>query len=417
MSDLDSSIATLSSDGKVIKWNMMLTELTGYESNEILGKHFRILNSVENLRRKKSEEVLKWALSEGKVYYEDWHVKKDGAHFWASMNVTAIYDNGEKRPTFFLEMRQASQTNQVAEKFRARSAELEKKLGDQTIQLDERTSQLSAKTKQFDVAEALNVSLEGQLGERTSELGFQTSELGERTFQLSSKTKEFNTVETLNKELEAFTYAASHDLRAPLRSIDGYSQILLDEYSDKLDEAGQGFLTRIRINAQKMAQLIDDLIGLSSLTRGELKRSTCDLTAECKLVAAELMRAKPERKVEFFFSDLMQINCDVPLIHVVLENLIGNAFKYTSKIPLAKIEVGFMKMAEGNIYFVKDNGAGFDMEYAHKLFAPFQRLHAVTDFEGNGIGLATVQRIIHRHGGEVWVESEVDKGTTFFFTI
>lgn len=391
-----SSMFTVSHDGKVTQWSSQIAKLTGYKSGDILGKHFRILNSVENLRREKSEEVLRLVLSEGKITYADWHVKKDGSHFWASMEITLLTGKPGHLPTFSIEMLAASQTNQVAEKFRAHSAELERQLGERTAELGEITAQLD---------------------ERTDELGDQTTQLGERTNQLSAKIKEFNTIEALNKELEAFTYAASHDLRAPLRSIDGFGQALLEDYSDKLDEEGQHYLRRIRASAQRMGHLIDDLIGLASLTRVTLKRSPCDLSFEAKKIAIELKRMKPDRKVDFEFPESLMVYCDVPLMRIVLENLLGNAFKYTSKIPLAKIEVGFIKMSDGNIYFVKDNGAGFDMKYAHKLFGPFQRLHAVTDFEGNGIGLATVQRIIHRHGGEVWAESEVDKGTTIFFTI
>jgi PAS domain S-box-containing protein len=220
-----------------------------------------------------------------------------------------------------------------------------------------------------------------------------------------------------NKELEAFSYSVSHDLRAPLRSIDGFSQAALKYYGDKLDAQGQNYLERVCAASQRMAELIEDLLTLSRVTRAEIRRDPVDLSAVARAVAAELTQQAPDRPVEFTIADGLRVNGDERLLRVVLENLLGNAWKFTSKRPLARIELGRSGSGAGAIYFVRDNGAGFDATYADKLFSPFQRLHSAQEFEGTGIGLATVQRIIHRHGGRLWAEGVPDGGATFYFAL
>lgn len=220
-----------------------------------------------------------------------------------------------------------------------------------------------------------------------------------------------------NHELEAFSYSVAHDLRAPLRSIDGFSQALLEDYGDKLDEDGQDHLKRVRAAAQRMAQLIDDLLGLSRVTRAELHRTEVDLSAIAHETAEQLRKAQPDRGVRFLIADGLVASGDARLVSVLLENLIGNAWKFTAKRPSATIEVGSASVDGQVAFFVRDDGAGFDMAYAGKLFTAFQRLHSRTDFEGTGIGLATVLRIVRRHGGRVWAEGAVDRGATFWFTL
>jgi len=220
-----------------------------------------------------------------------------------------------------------------------------------------------------------------------------------------------------NHELEAFSYSVAHDLRAPLRSIDGFSQALLEDYGDKLDADGQDYLKRVRAAAQRMAQLIDDLLGLSRVTRSELHRSEVDISAIACEIAEHLQKAQPGREVRFLIAPGLAANGDARLVTVLLENLIGNAWKFTSKRATATIEVASASI-EGEIcFFVRDDGAGFDMTYANKLFTAFQRLHSRADFDGTGIGLATVMRIARRHGGRVWAEGAVDRGATFWFTL
>ncbi|HKY53028.1 MAG TPA: PAS domain S-box protein, partial [Anaerolineales bacterium] len=224
-------------------------------------------------------------------------------------------------------------------------------------------------------------------------------------------------LEAANKELEAFSYSVSHDLRAPLRSVDGFSQALLEDYGEILPAEGRNFLERIRKSAQRMADLIDDLLNLSRVTRAPLKSLTVDLSKLAENIAAELKQNNSERDVRFIIAQNLRVQGDPHLLQIVLENLMGNAWKFTSKRELAEIEVGTKSENGEIIYFVRDNGAGFDMTYANKLFGAFQRLHAMTEFPGTGIGLATIQRIIHRHGGRVWAEGTVDQGATFFFTL
>jgi PAS domain S-box-containing protein len=224
-------------------------------------------------------------------------------------------------------------------------------------------------------------------------------------------------LEAINKELESFSYSVSHDLRAPLRSIDGFSQALLEDYGDKLDSDGQEYLQRVRAATQRMAQLIDDLLSLARVTRSELHHDLVDLSAHAATIAEELQRTQPDRLVAFMIAPGLVTHGDERLLHLVLDNLLANAWKFTSKRPCAQIEFGAVAGADPQAYFVRDNGAGFDMAYADKLFGAFQRLHAMTEFAGTGIGLATVQRVIHRHGGRVWAESALDQGATFFFSV
>jgi PAS domain S-box-containing protein len=240
----------------------------------------------------------------------------------------------------------------------------------------------------------LNQNLERRVAERTAEL------------------------EAINQELESFSYSVSHDLRAPLRGIDGFSQALLDRYTDQLDEKGKHYLRRIRTGTQRMGELIDDLLKLSRVTRCEMQRTQVDLSALAREIAAELQHTQPERQVEWAIAPGLVAHGDGRLLRIVLENLLNNSWKFTSARMLARIEFDILLQKDAtNVYFVKDNGAGFDMAYANKLFGAFQRLHSQAQFSGTGIGLATVQRIIHRHGGRVWAEAAVEQGATFYFTL
>jgi signal transduction histidine kinase len=231
--------------------------------------------------------------------------------------------------------------------------------------------------------------------------------VSERTAQL----------EATSKELEAFSYSVSHDLRAPLRAIDGFSRIVMEDHAPTLDQGGREHLERIRAAAQRMALLIDDLLNLSRLARAELRREPIDLTGLAHDIATELRQSEPERKVEFVITDGMRAVGDPHLLRAALQNLLGNAWKFTGRRDRGRVEVGTLHQDGERTFFIRDNGAGFDMSYAGKLFGAFQRLHGTADFPGTGIGLASVQRIIHRHGGQVWATGEVDKGATFYFTL
>jgi two-component system, sensor histidine kinase and response regulator len=224
-------------------------------------------------------------------------------------------------------------------------------------------------------------------------------------------------LEHKNRELESFSYAVSHDLRAPLRRIDSFSRAVLESQGDRLDEAGHRYLERVREASQHMSQLIDDVLYLSRVTRAELRDQEVDLSALATLILTRLQESEPGRKVEVRIRPAVMVTGDGQLLRITLENLLENAWKFTAKQPDARIEFGATQASGEPTYFVRDNGAGFDMTYVDRLFGPFQRLHPQAEFPGSGIGLATVQRIVHRHGGRVWAEGLVGQGATFQFTL
>ncbi len=223
-------------------------------------------------------------------------------------------------------------------------------------------------------------------------------------------------LKAVNEELESFAYSVSHDLRAPLRAINGFSNALIEDYGPELNLEAQEYLNRICSASTRMGKLIDDLLSLSRITRAQMRRQTLDLSEIAQNVLTELRQAEPDRQVETVVHPGLSACGDRTLLQVAIGNLIGNAWKFTSREKHAVIELGCMQH-DKKVFFIKDNGAGFDMAYAKNLFGPFQRLHSVDEFEGTGIGLATVQRIFHRHGGKIWAEAEVKRGATFYFTI
>lgn len=220
-----------------------------------------------------------------------------------------------------------------------------------------------------------------------------------------------------NKELEAFSYSVSHDLRAPLRSINGFSLALQEDYKTVLDDTGRDYLNRIQLACTKMSHLIDSLLKLSRITRAEIHYTSINLSALAIELADKLHQTDPHREVKFIINPDITVKGDQQLLHIALENLLGNAWKFTQNRPDATIELGMTQVEGVPTYFIKDNGAGFDMTYASRLFIAFQRLHSAAEFEGTGIGLATVQRIIHRHGGRIWAEGAINKGAIFYFTL
>ena len=245
-----------------------------------------------------------------------------------------------------------------------------------------------------DEIQRLNAELEQRVLERTAEL------------------------EASNRELEAFSYAVSHDLRAPLRSVSGFTQALKEDFYDQLDDEGREHLERVIQASYQMDQLISDLLHLSRLSRSDMKRQPVDLSALVEGISLELRENEPQRHVEFAITPGLVAPGDARLMRIALENLLRNAWKFTGKCPAARIEFGMEKQpTNGAAYFVRDNGAGFDMAYAGKLFGAFQRLHNTGEFPGHGIGLATVQRVINRHGGRTWATGEVDRGAAFYFTL
>ncbi len=224
-------------------------------------------------------------------------------------------------------------------------------------------------------------------------------------------------LQAANTELESFAYSVSHDLRAPLRALNGFSEILLESHAEHLDQEAQMYIRRLRDASLRMGALIDDLLKLSRVTREQMQRKAIDLSAFAGAICRQLQQQDPERQAEFTIQEGLSVHADERLIQIVLQNLLENAWKFTSRADVTRIEVGCLPETAPLTYYVRDNGAGFDMTYANKLFKAFQRLHTEREFPGTGIGLATVQRIIHRHGGRVWAEGTVDKGAVFYFTL
>jgi signal transduction histidine kinase len=281
----------------------------------------------------------------------------------------------------------------LAQSFNDMMAEIEKRQAES----DASAREIAREAEERKVAQQEVMRLNAELEERVHQ----------RTVQL----------EAANKELEAFAHSVAHDLRAPLRSMDGFSQMLLEDYADKLDEEGQDSLKRIRAASQRMGVLIDDMLSLSKLTRREIRIGRANLSEIAAEIAAELREREPGRQVEINVAPRLVTDTDPHLMRIALWNLIGNAWKFTGKQPSATIEFGMTDHNGVKAYFVGDNGAGFDMAHAGKLFGAFQRMHDASQFEGTGIGLATVQRIVHRLGGKVWAESVVNQGATFYFTL
>lgn len=253
-----------------------------------------------------------------------------------------------------------------------------------------------------------------EIGQLTEAFNEMLVGIEERDAALQRRTTE---LEAANKDMEAFSYSVSHDLRTPLRGMDGFSQALLEDYASKLDPTGQDYLRRIRGAAQRMGQLIDDMLNLSRVTRSEMTFDSVDLGALARKSIEDLQPQQAGRAVEWNVAKSLPGRGDARLLGLVLENLLSNALKFTGKREQARIELGEVAQGAERVFFVRDNGAGFDMAHAGRLFGAFQRLHTAQEFPGTGIGLATVQRIIRRHGGRVWAEGQPENGATFYFTL
>ncbi|MGC1414508.1 MAG: ATP-binding protein [Candidatus Acidiferrum sp.] len=350
----DYAILMLDPGGRITTWNEGAEHIKGYRADEIIGEHFSKFYTPEAVAQGKPSMELKIAADEGRFEEEGWRVRKDGSVFWASVVITALRDaTGQLRGY-------GKVTRDITHK-REAEAEVER----------------------------------------------QQKELARSNARLIA----------VNNELESFSYSVSHDLRAPLRTIDGFSHALLEDCGDRLDETNKTHLNRIRAATQRMGMLIDDLLNLSRLSRTEMHTQSVDISAMAFSVAGDLQKSQPERDIELRIEDGLKTTADPGLLRAVLENLLSNAWKFTSKGASAHIEFGATHEDGTMAYFVRDDGAGFDPAYADRLFGAFQRLHSMSEFAGTGVGLATVQRIVHRHGGRIWAKSEVNHGATFYFTL
>jgi len=350
----DYAMLMLDKDGHIISWNAGAERIKGYRSEEVLGQHFSRFYTPEDLERGKPDLALRIATEQGRFEEEGWRLRRDGSRFWASVVITAVHD----------EQGQLRGFGKVTKDVTARKI-IEEKLETQNKEV---------------------------------------SRANERLVEA-------------NQELESFSYSVSHDLRAPLRAIDGFSHALLEDCLDKLDDQDKHYLSRIRAATQQMGMLIDDLLNLSRITRAQMQIQEVDLSGMVRSLIAEMHKADPERRVELRIEEGMRAAADRGLMKIALINLLSNAWKFTSKRACASIEFGMIKVRGTTAFFVRDNGAGFDPAYASRLFGAFQRLHSASEFPGTGVGLATVQRIVRRHGGHIWSESAVEQGATFYFTL
>ncbi len=471
----DYAIYMLDPEGHVRSWNAGAQHIKGYTESEILGQHFSRFYTPEDVAAGRPDAALQVAAAHGQLAEEAWRVRKDGSRFWADVLINAVRDDRGALVGFAKVTRDLTERKRAEQALRAseeRFRILAVTANDAILSADSHgnityfnpgaerifgytTEEVSGRPlttlmpERF--ADAHRAGLARYLATREARVIGRTVELAGRRkdgteFPLELSLAAWNQgaevaftaiirditsrkegeerlrsyatqLEAANKELEAFSYSVSHDLRAPLRSLDGFSQALLEDYHDRLDDTGRDFLQRVRAASQRMGTLIDDLLSLSRVTRGDLQVEKVDLSALATALAAELQRSDPQRDVRFAIAPDLVARGDPGLMRLVLQNLLGNAWKFTGKRSPAHVEVGSMAHDGRRAFFVQDDGAGFDMAYAAKLFGAFQRLHASDEFPGSGIGLATVQRIIHRHGGQVWAEGTPGRGATFYFTL
>ena len=348
------AILTLDAQGYIASWNAGAERIKGYLADEIIGKHFSCFYSHEDVVADKPERVLAVAVHEGRFEDEGWRVRKDGSRFWANVVVTAM-----------------------------RNAE-----GD-LIGFSKVTRDLTERKSAEESIQTLNRNLEQHVADLTS----------------------------ANRELDAFTYSLAHDLRAPLRHIHGFANILMEDWNEKIDAEGKRFLGKIVKSSKEMGSMVDDLLNFARLGRIELQRKLVDLSQVVEEVRGQLEPDTQGRSIQWEVGDLPTVPGDPALLRQVLVNLLSNAVKYTSKEQDAQIKIGSRNGGSEVTVFVRDNGAGFEMQYAEKLFRVFQRLHRAEEFEGTGVGLANVRRIIERHGGRIWAEGEPGKGATFYFSL
>lgn len=355
--DAHAIVGITNQDGRLTYVNNKFCELTGYSEKELLGQKYSILKSQRH-----DADFFKglWeTITMGRIWHGEIQDKhKDGSSYWVDTTIVPFINKQGEAYQF---------------------------VGIQT-----------------DITERINLT--NKLKEYQEDL---EEKVQERTHKL----------QIANSELESFCYSVSHDLRAPLRSIDGFSQALLEDYAGELDEQASNYLSRVCASSQRMGELIDDLLNLSKVVRSDMRKTSVNLTQLASRAIEQLTERDPERRVNFKCESQYTVLGDERLLLAMFENLIGNAWKFTARAESARIEFGVEHTETGNIYFVRDNGAGFDEKYKHKMFEPFQRLHSNEDYEGSGIGLATVQRIVRRHGGEVWAESASDTGAIIYFTL
>jgi PAS domain S-box-containing protein len=464
----DVAIFMLDGAGRVSTWNSGAERIKGYRAEEVIGQHFSRFYPPEAVAAGQPARLLALAAREGRVQDEGWRVRKDGSRFWAEVIITALRDSegsviGFAKVTRDLTARKEAQDalrrsehtfqllvesiqdyavfmldpdgrvatwNGGAERIKGYAAQ--EIIGQHFSVFYQPEDVAQGKPRwELEIAERegrhedegwrvrkdgtrfwANVAISAMRDGHGALMGF-----AKVTRDLTERRRVEQALTRSNQELERFSYSVSHDLRAPLRAINGFAQALAEGHAAQLDEEGKRLLTVIRDSAKLGGELIDGLLHFSHVGRQALARAPVDLTALAESVVAELRQTASNVAVDVVLTPLPPTTGDGALLRHVLVNLIGNAFKFSAKRAHPKVEIGAQVDAPEVTYYVKDNGVGFDMQYAGKLFGVFQRLHRPDEFEGTGVGLALSQRIVQRHGGRIWAEGKVNEGATFFFTL
>src|SRR5438552_2852847 len=463
----DYALLMLDPAGRVVSWNAGAERLKGYRAEEIMGQHFSRFYPPEDVQAGKPERALQQAVAEGRWEDEGWRVRKDGSRFWANVVITPIRDAQRVLVGFAKVTRDATERRRAEAEIRRQKGFTEQLINSSTDGIlafdrdcrytlwSEGMARISGvKAEEVMGRPALEVfpffkdtgedkhyvaALEGR--KVTAEGGrYSAREPADHTVleaqysplvgengqivgglaivrDVTERKRVEEELARSNAELEKFSYSVSHDLRAPLRAIDGFARALHEDYGSALNADGQRMIGVIRDNAQRMGQLIDALLNFSRAGRQQLVTTSVDLTALAQSVVDELRRTAGGVAVEVTVQPLPPTTGDATLLRQVLVNLIGNAFKFSRNRSHPRVDIAARREGDAVIYYVKDNGAGFDMRYKDKLFGVFQRLHHVEEFEGTGVGLALAQRIIDRHGGRIWAEGKPNEGATFYFTL
>lgn len=471
----DYAIFMLDPDGRIVNWNDGAQAITGYTAEEAIGKHFSCFYPAEDISAGKPQSELQRATEQGMVEDEGWRIRKDGSRYWSNVIITAIReDNGkilgftkvtraiteqkreEARLAALLEAAPDAMVvvnkdgkivlgnSQVERTFGYKQEELLQQDIDILVPGRLRAAHASLRAMVFEEpvfrptdegmelyaihkdghefpVEVTMSPLETEDGLLVSSAIRDVTERKKIDLAIRALNRDLEKrnadLDSVNKELEAFTYSVAHDLRAPLRHIHGFARILAEDYGQSFEPDARELLQDIQKGADRMGSLIDDLLNLSRIVRREVRFQIAGLRSIVDDIIAEQALETSGRQVCWQIDELPFVECDPGLIKQVYSNLITNALKYTRPRKVAEITVGKMQTEDGTVFFVRDNGVGFNMKYADKLFGVFQRLHRSEDFEGTGVGLATVQRIIQKHNGRIWAEAEVDKGATFYFTL
>ncbi len=464
----DYAILMLDPLGRVSEWSKGAERITGYGSDEIIGQSHAIFYTPDDAAKGKPAQLLERAGAEGKAEDTGWRVRKDGKPFWAEVTITPIFDSNGALAGYSKVTRDLTTRQKAEQKFKS----LLESAPDAIIIIDRagaisivnsQTEKLFGYTRKEMIGEKIELLMPDRFhaghpahrdsffeapqarpmgagfdlfGRRKdgSEFPIEISlspietengvlgsssirDITERTEQAQKLQEQNVALEEAVKELDAFSYSVSHDLRAPLRAVDGFSRILLKDHASSFGEEARDYLVRVHDNAVRMGELVDDLLRFSRLSRQPLNKRRIKPNPIVEQIVADEQQLQGDRSVELSVQELPPVLGDAGLIKQIFVNLISNAFKYSRKCDPAVIEIGSYEEAGETVYFVRDNGAGFDMQYADKLFSVFTRLHRLEDFSGTGVGLAIVKRIIDRHGGRIWANAEVNKGATFFFTI